>query len=197
MPDRLQQKYLPPGFVDLHLGVNITDMISGDAPFDSVGATLLLAEHYQPEGRLEDAVGLVQQLHEAHPANPVIRLSLADLYFADGDLEAVLEAASTAANDSDVGVALLQMRGAAMSALGHKDGALSAFTQALARTAGRDPDLLKVVRYDRALTYEAAGQKAKARSDLERIYAVDPDVRGRRGPPRRHARNRRWLPAAS
>ncbi|HEV8401983.1 MAG TPA: tetratricopeptide repeat protein [Candidatus Limnocylindrales bacterium] len=174
IPDRLQQKYLPAGFVDLQLGVNITDMISGKAPFDSVGAALMLAELYQEAGRVEDAIGIVQQLHEADPPNQVIRLSLADLYLADGDLEAVLEAASTAENDSDVGVALLHMRGAAMAALGHNDGALTAFTQALAKTAGRDADLLKVVRYDRALAFEAAGQKAKSKADLERIYAVDP-----------------------
>src|SRR4029079_726264 len=106
------------------------------------------------------------------------RFALADMYLADGDLEAVLEAASTAENNSDIGVALLQMRGAAMTALGHKDGALTAFTQALAKTAGRDPDLLKVVRYDRALAYDAAGQKAKSKADLERIYAIDPSLEG-------------------
>jgi len=42
--------------------------------------------------------------------------------------------------------------------------------------------MLKVVRYDRALAYAAAGHTAKANSDLERIYAVDPgyqDVRER------------------
>jgi lipoprotein NlpI len=61
-----------------------------------------------------------------------------------------------------------------MAALGHQDGALTALTQALAKTAGRDHDLLKVVRYDRALVFSSAGQKAKAKADLERIYAIDP-----------------------
>ena len=182
IPDRLQQKYLPGGLVHLALAVNVTDMISGQAPFDSVGATLMLAEHYQEAGRLEEALGLIQQLHEVDPNNPVIRLSLADLYFADLDHDGVLDAASTGVNDSDIGVALLHMRAAALTDLGHMDGALEAFREALAKTANRDPDLLKVVRYDRSLAYEKAGQKAKAKADLEKIFAIDPgylDVRER------------------
>ncbi len=182
IPDRLQTKYLPPGFVELTLTVKITDMIWGQAPVGSVGATLMLAELYQAGGRLEEALGLIQQLHEAEPADTTIRLSLADLYFADQDFEGVLDAASSAINDSDTGVALLHLRAAALVQLGHMDGALDAFRQALAKTSNRDPDLLKVVRYDRALAYEAAGQPRKARIDLEKIMATDPsylDVRER------------------
>jgi len=168
--------------VALQLSVKITENVQAQAPFSSVGAALMLAELYQLAARLEDAIGLVQQLHEADAANPVIRLSLADLYFADGDQEGVLEAASTARNDSDHGVALLHLRAAAMFAMNHQDGAFESFKEALAKTTGRDPELLKVVRYDRALAYAAAGHTAKANSDLERIYAVDPgyqDVRER------------------
>jgi predicted Zn-dependent protease len=182
IPDRLQLKYLPPTIARLTLSVQVTENFRADAPFDSVGATLILAEHYQSAGRLDEAIGLVQQLHALDPNDPAVRLSLADLYFADHDLEAVLDAASTASNDSDLGVGLLHLRAAAMFALGHQAGAFEAFKEALARTAGRDTELLKAVRYDRALAYEAAGQKTKARADLERIYATDPgyeDVRYR------------------
>jgi tetratricopeptide (TPR) repeat protein len=182
IPDALQAKYLPAGMVALRLSVKITENIQAEAPFDLIGATLMLAELYQHAGRLEDAIGLVQQLHEAHAADPAIRLSLADLYYADGDNEGVLESASSASNDSDLGVALLHLRAAAMFSMDHWDGAFDSFREALAKTAGRDPELLKVVRYDRALAYEAAGQKAKAKADLERIFAADPgyqDVRDR------------------
>ena len=57
-----------------------------------------------------------------------------------------------------------------------------AFTAALAKMAGRDPDLLMSVRYDRAWAYLAAGQKSKARADFEKILAAKPeylDVRDR------------------
>jgi Tfp pilus assembly protein PilF len=49
-------------------------------------------------------------------------------------------------------------------------------------TARRDPHLLVAVRYDRAITYQAIGQVAKARADFERVFAADPgylDVRAR------------------
>jgi tetratricopeptide (TPR) repeat protein len=106
--------------------------------------------------------------------DPLVRLSLCDLLFADHDYEGVVETASGVINESDVSIEVLHLRGAALMALGHGEGAIDAFRDALSRTAGRDQDLLKVVRYDRALAYERLGQKGRAKADLERIYAVDP-----------------------
>ena len=182
MPDRLQLKYLPPGMVTLGLSVKVTENISAQASFDAVGATLMLAEMYQQAGRLEEAIGLVQQLHEASPSDPTIRLSLADLLMADEDHEAVVELLGGVTNTDDVGVAMLHLKGAALTALGHQTAGLEALRDALAKTSGRDPQLLKVVRYDRALAYEVAGQHGRAKQDLERVYAQDPtyeDVRER------------------
>lgn len=181
MPDKYELKYVPPTVVSLSLMGRITAHINAELPFDSVGATLLLAEHYQETGRLEEAVGLVQQLHEANPRDPVIALSLADLLMADADYDGVIEVAAGATNDDDLGAALLHLRGAALFALGHQTGALDAFKEALAKPS-RDAELLRVIRYDRALAYEAAGQKGRAKQDLERIFAQDPgylDVRER------------------
>jgi tetratricopeptide (TPR) repeat protein len=175
MPDRLQLKYLPPAVVGLTVRSSITDHIAIELPFTSVGATLVLAEAYQQAGRLADAIGLVSQLHEHDIGNEVIALSLADLLFADKDYEGVVEASASGTNDSDIGVGLLHLRAAALLAKGMADGAMDAFREALAKKAGRDPELLKVVRYDRALAYQQAGQRARARADLERIYGVDPD----------------------
>jgi Tfp pilus assembly protein PilF len=45
----------------------------------------------------------------------------------------------------------------------------------LAKTVNRNPELLKTVRYDRALAYVADGQSRKARADLEKIVAADPE----------------------
>jgi len=182
LPDALQHKYLPPAIVGLSVRSDITDHVAAELPFTSLGATLVLAEAYQQAGRLSDAIGLVVQLHAQDPENPVIGLSLADLLFSDGDYEGVIEASAAATNDSDFGAALLHLRAAALLESGMPDGALEAFREALAKTVGRDPGLLKAVRYDRALAYEHAGQHARARADLERLFAVDPnyeDVRAR------------------
>ncbi len=138
------------------------------------GAALLLAEVYQLDGRLDEAIGLVQQLDTATPDDPVIRLSLCDLLIADEDYDGALETSADAVNDGDVGVATLHARGAALFGLGQPGAAAEAFTAALAKRADRNPDLLIAVRYDRALAYLAAGQKSKARGDFEKIIAADP-----------------------
>jgi tetratricopeptide (TPR) repeat protein len=174
-PDKLMLKYVPPARSEMGISVQITKLISAQVPVNLAGATMLLAEVYQLAGRLDEAIGLVHQLHEANPTDPAIRLSLADLLLADSDYEGVVEVTSGARNDDDFGVALLHMRAASLTALGHHTAALDTFRDALAKTAKRDPELLKAIRYDRALSFAALGQKAKARADFERLYAADPD----------------------
>lgn len=173
MPDKYQFKYLPP----LTLNPSITENIPAEVAFSPVGATLILAERYQEASRLEEAIGLIQQLHEVYPSDPVVRLPLADLLYADGDLDGTVEVTTGAVNDDDVGVALLHLRASALYGLGQVTGSLDTFKAALAKTAGRDPGLQMAVRYDRAIAYGEAGQAAKARADWERPYAADPRYR--------------------
>jgi tetratricopeptide (TPR) repeat protein len=176
-PDKLMTKFLPPGKSELAIGVKITELMSARVPFDLTGATLLLAEAYQETGRLEEAIGLVQQLHDAAPTDPAIRLSLADLLLADGDYDAVVEVTASAHNEDDLSLALVHLRATALGGLGHSTASLDSFKEALAKTAKRDPELLAAVRYERALAYEKAGQNARARADFERLYAANPSFR--------------------
>ena len=181
LPDRYQLKYLPAGLLSLTLPVKVTRSITATPPFGELAAVLALAESYQSAGRLDEAIGILQQLHAVLP-DPLIRLSLCDLLFADADYEAVVEMSVGLANDSDIDVETLHLRGAAFLALGHGTAATDAFRDALRKTVHRDPGLLKAVRYDRALAFEQLGQRARATADLERLYAADPgyeDVRAR------------------
>jgi tetratricopeptide (TPR) repeat protein len=160
---------------------HITDMIEAEAPFDPGGACLALAERYQAADKLEAAIGLVQQLHEASPTDEAVALSLADLLMADDDHEGVLEVVKGFTNDSDLGAALLHIRGRALAAMGMETAALEMYRDALAKSS-RDAELLKAIRYDRALAYLAAGQKGRAKADFERLIAADSgylDVRDR------------------
>lgn len=172
LPDRLELKYLPASVFDIRLSVQITEAITAQAPASELGATLMLAEVYQITGRLDEAIGLMTQVHEAM-ADPLVRLSLCDLLLADADYAGVVEVAAGAANDSDVGVETLHVKAAAQISMGQNTGAMESFRDALAKTSGRDPALLMAVRYDRALAYEHIGQAAKARADLERIYGTN------------------------
>jgi tetratricopeptide (TPR) repeat protein len=183
LPDHLELKYLPPSVFDIRLSVQITETITARAPASELGATLMLAEIYQTVGRLEEAIGLMTQVHEAIP-DPLVRLSLCDLLLTDADYAGVVEIAAGVTNDSDVGVETLHVKAAAQISMGQNAGTMETFRDALAKTAGRDPALLMAVRYDRALAYEHIGQAAKSRADLERIYGADPtydDVAARLG----------------
>jgi tetratricopeptide (TPR) repeat protein len=183
MPDPIQSKYLPP-WASVTLQIKLTDMISATAPFDVTGACLVLAERYQEAGRLEDAIGIVQQLHEASPSSTEITVSLADLLLADKDYEGVIDVAKGAQNDSDLGAALLHLRGMSLLALGMEAAAIDAFREALAKPS-RNKELLTAIRYDRGAAYEKVGQSGRARQDFEKVFAADPgflDVKERLAP---------------
>src|SRR5574340_184340 len=75
------------------------------------------------------------------------------------------------------GLATLQIRAAALFAEGDHDAAFEVFRLALARTAGRSPELLMAIRYDRAIAYGLAGQPVKSKADLSRLLAIDPTYR--------------------
>lgn len=181
LPDRYQAKYMPDSIFSLTLAIRITDAITARPPFDNLTAVLALAEAYQSAGKLEDAIGLMQQIHQIE-ADPLVRLSLCDLLYADGDHEAVIETSAGVTNDSDIDVETMHLRGAAFVATGLTTAALDTFTAALAKTANRDAGLINAVRYDRALLLAQLGQAKRSRDDLERIFAVDPafeDVKDR------------------
>ena len=175
LPDTLAARYLPGNLAQASIAVAITPLIRAQVPWNRAGAVLALAELYQSADRLEEAVGLVQQLHAAEPDDPVVRLSLADLLGAEGDFEGVVEVAAAVENTDDVTLATIHLRAKALLELDHRIAAFETYRLALARTAGRSPELLKAIRYDRALAYQQTGQSAKADADFERLFALDPD----------------------
>lgn len=177
LPDQLMQKYLPVGRVKLALTVAITPRVSASVGFSSLDAALLLAELYQQTDRVEEAIGLLQQLSGEVPDDVALKLSLCDLLYEDGDDEAVVAAAVGVANDSDVGLACLHLKAKALVRQGLTDAALETFSACLKRTAGRDAELLKEIRYDRAALCQANGQATRARRDWEKLYAEDPKYR--------------------
>ncbi|GIU84040.1 MAG: hypothetical protein KatS3mg008_0815 [Acidimicrobiales bacterium] len=156
---------------------------------DAVSASLALVEAYQSTGRWDMAAGLLESLLGELADDPVLLLSLVEIYTDtvpedEGFLRRVLELTTGVDNESAVHAALLLHRARAFIGLGLHEAALETLTAALRRKAGRPPELLRAIRYERAGVYEKLGRRKSAQRDLERIYADDPgyeDVAARLG----------------
>ncbi len=172
-PTPLMEKYEP--LIGMLL-VQVTPSVAVEVPVDGLGAALLLAELYQAEGQLEEAIDLLDQL-SGLVENPVLTLSLCELYGHYGLWESVIERASGIEATDDVSLATAIWYGRAMQAQGLHEAALSVFTAALRRKKDRSPDLLREGTYWRALTYQALGKRAQANKALQQVYAEDPHFR--------------------
>jgi tetratricopeptide (TPR) repeat protein len=177
LPDQLMRKYIPAGPDSVTFRVGITPRVLANVEFGSVGATLLLAEIYQTMGRFDEAIGVIQQLYELNPTDPVLTLSLCDLLYEAGDFDGVLEAAKGVTPTDDVSISIVTLKAKALASQGMSAAALEAVNACLKRTSRIDAELLMEIRYDRATLYETMGKNSLARRDWERLYARDPKYR--------------------
>jgi len=142
------------------------------------GTRLALVEIAQLQGRHEDAMAHLERLLEIDPSDPVVLLSFAELALDTPEdralMDRVVRATAHVDNETPVDTAILLYRGQALVALGLPDAAIDVFTLANRRRKDRPEALLHQVRYDRAVLYHETGQRARARSEFERIYAADP-----------------------
>ena len=63
----------------------------------------------------------------------------------------------------------------ALRKLGLLEAARDTATAALRRKKNRSVELLRALRYERAVVYDALGNDRRARTDLEKVYAEAPD----------------------
>lgn len=171
LPDALMSKYVPGGGVE----VGITEQTKVFVPFGSLCAALTLAEVYQEEGRIDEAIGLLEQLHAAEP-HQFLALSLCELYAAQGEWDEITMAAAGVTNDDDLTLEIRLLFARAMAAQGMDDAAIEALRDCL-RSKKRNARLLIDARYARAVIHARNGRKGLARKDLEIVYASDPTYR--------------------
>ena len=142
------------------------------------GTRLALVEIAQSEGRHEDAMAHVERLMQIDPTDPVVLLSFAELALDTPEdhalMDRVVRATVGVENETPVDTAILLYRGRALAALGMPDASIDVFTLANRRRKDRPEGLLHQIRYERAVLYDETGQRARARSEFERIYAADP-----------------------
>lgn len=171
-PTPLMQKYI----ASSTMKIDITNEVQVTVPIDGLGAALLLAELYQQQGRLSEAIGILEELDEMVD-EPVLTLSLCDLYAEAGVWDGIIARAEKATIIDDITLEITILRGRALQEKGLHDAAITLFTEALKKKKDRDPDLLNEALYWRAVSYEANGKKSQASKEFQKLYAQAPDFR--------------------
>ena len=160
------------------LSLPITEEVTAHITPTVHGALLALAEVYQAQEKIPEAIACLERLQQRGPTDVVVKLSLAELLaenHSDRDtLQKVVKLTEGVKNESAVHAALLLYKAQALRGLGLLDGAADVLTATLRRQKDRPDELLRALRYERALVYEGQGQAKKARTEFEKIYAEDP-----------------------
>ena len=149
------------------------------------GTRLALVEIAQLQGCYADAMANVERLLQIDATDPVM-LSFSELALDSPEDRALMDrlvrATMHVENETPVDTAIRLYRSRALVALGMPDATIDVFTLTNRRRKDRPEGLLHQIHYERALPYEAAGQRARARSEFERTCAADSgfeDVRAR------------------
>ena len=175
--------------IQVTLVLHVTEEISVSLEPNLESALLALVEAYQRLERTDDALIGLRRLQTLVPADPIVRLSMAELlvHRKPVDRASLAEAAKLGedvSNDSAIHAAIRLHRATALRGLDLPDAAVALLSETLRRTADRPAELLQALRHERALAYDAAGQPKRARVDRERLYAEAPnyeDVAARLG----------------
>lgn len=159
--------------------MSITDEVAAVIRPDLRSLLLALAEIHQELGRPKEALKDLQQLYRRDPDDLVVRLSLAELLVGEGgskrNCQSVVRLAEGVGNESELHAGLLLYKAKALRKLGLLTAARETLTKTLRRKKNRSDELLRALRYERALVYEGLGWEKRCRKTLEKLYAEVPD----------------------
>ncbi len=172
LPTVLMQKYL----ASITLPVAISPTVSAEAPVDGLAAALLLAELYQADGQIDNAIGLLDDIADLSK-DPALTLSLCELLASKSMWNEIIELAKDTPAADDATLETKLYYGRAMLEKGLPEAAVSVFTEALKKKKGISAPLLHEARYWRAIAYERLGKKAQANKEFQKLYAEAPDFR--------------------
>lgn len=168
LPDPIMAKYGVQGSIQAVL----SPFTRVEVPITHLGAALLLAEVYEHQGEIQKGIDLLESLGSLN-GDPVFALPLAEMY---GRLErwddVIRVSEGFVENVDDLHLEILVRRAMALQESGTYEGALALLKEGL-RFRKRNPELLRLARYTRGRTYEAAGRPTQARREYERVYAED------------------------
>jgi len=164
--------------VQATVSLPITGEVAAIIQANQRGVLLALAEVHQHRGHPKQAIAVLRQLYRQDAQDIVIRLALAELLVEEGgskkNCQTAVRLAKGVENDSEIHGGLLLYKAKALRLLGLSTAARDTLTSALRRTKGRSDDLVRGLRYERALVYEQLGWDKRYRSTLEKLYAESP-----------------------
>ena len=161
------------------MSIPITHEITVHTDANLRGVLLALVELYQVTERWDDAIRALNRLLALDSSDIIVQISLAELLL-DKDstnknyCKQIVSVTANLKNESNVHTALLLYKSRALKFLGLKTAARDTLTMALRRKKDRDAELLRAIRYERALLYGELGNKSRSRSELEKVYLEDP-----------------------
>jgi hypothetical protein len=173
-------KYFQKYRLKLEIELPITEEITAHIEPNPRGALLALVEALQHAGKTSEAETACRSFVEAAPGDVVGKLSLVELLLdktpsrADSWKE-VVALCEGVANESPLHCALLLYKARALRNLNLLDASLQILNQCLRKSSNLNDDLRKALRYERTLLYESAGQARKAKAELQKLYADQPD----------------------
>jgi len=166
--------------LQVELALPITEFVVAHIRPCRRGVLLGLAEVYQAQDRVRDALSCLKKLRQDTTGDVVVDLSVAELiseaYPNDKRLaKQIVELAGDVKNESSVHAALMLYKAQALRTLGLPTAARDVLTPALRKRKDRDEELLRAIRYERACVYADMGQKTRTRREFEKLYAEKPD----------------------
>jgi tetratricopeptide (TPR) repeat protein len=172
--DSLAARYLPGATVQ----VPITQFAFVELRFGAALAMFLLAELLRAEGQHDQAIAMLEEIVSEVPDFRYGHLALADLYCLteryDQLFQLISEHERHLENADDVALELMYYWAVALTLKELYDAAEDVYHRALAKSADRNLELVKIVQYGCADMYERWGKKAEARRRFEKLYAYDP-----------------------
>jgi tetratricopeptide (TPR) repeat protein len=168
LPDTLLLKYLPAGGLELQ----ITPLVRVALVWSSLLGALALAEAYQSEGRVDEAIGVLQQIHRT-TADSALTLSLCELLSQRKAWNDVVELAAGVTNVDDLSLQIRLFQALALERTGLPKAAIEVYRDCL-RSKKRDAKLLLEARYGRGRLLLAIGKRSAALRDLGLVYAAEP-----------------------
>lgn len=174
-PTPLMKDYLN----GLEIEIEVTPSVAVSAPLDIVSVSLLLVEMYQEQGKMDEALGLLEELDELTEGKiQVITLSLCELYALAELWDGIIDRARFVQESTDdVSLEIILFYGRALQEKHLHDAAISVFSKALRRRKDHNPALLHEARYWRAWSYEQTRRHQQAHQEYQKLFAEAPHFR--------------------